>query len=76
MFLVFMIIWSTALLGGVMTVWALAWAIQRGEFRHFRDGATVIFDEDEPVGMQTDYFPGEGPPQAHILPAALKGAQL
>lgn len=76
MFLVFMIIWSSALLGGLMTVWALAWAIQRGEFRHFRDGATVIFDEEEPIGMQTDFFPGEGPRQAHQLSQAWKGAQL
>lgn len=74
MFLVFMIIWSTALLGGLMTIWALAWAIKRGEFQHFRDGATVIFDEEEPIGEQTDFFPGEAPfHQAHVR--SWKGAR-
>jgi hypothetical protein len=71
MFAVFMIIWATALFGAVMTVWALAWAIRRGEFRGFRSGATVIFDAEEPIGEVTDYFPGEAPrPPAFVQGAA------
>jgi len=58
MFLISMLIWATALLGAVMTVWALAWAVQRGEFRNLRQGAGSIFDDGEPIGRQTDFFPG------------------
>ena len=61
MFLISMLIWATALLGAVMTVWALAWAVQRGEFRNLRQGAASIFDAGEPIGRQTDFFPGEKP---------------
>ncbi len=57
MFLISMIIWATALLAAVMTVWALTWAIKRGEFRNLRKGAASIFDAGEPIGRQTDYFP-------------------
>ena len=58
MFFVSILIWLTALLGATMTVWALAWAVQRGEFRNPRRGAASIFDSGEPVGVQTDFFPG------------------
>lgn len=58
MFFVSILIWLTALLGALMTVWALAWAVQRGEFRNPRKGAASIFDPDEPIGLQTDFFPG------------------
>lgn len=57
MFLISMIIWATALLGAVMTVWALSWAVKRGEFRHPRRAAASIFDDEEPIGRQTDFFP-------------------
>ena len=58
MFFVSILIWATALLGAIMTVWALAWAVQRGEFRNPRQGAESIFDAGEPIGRQTDHFPG------------------
>ena len=61
MFFVFVFIWSFALIAGMTTVWLLAWAIRNGEFRDLRAGARSIFDDDEPVGFVTDYFPGEGP---------------
>jgi cbb3-type cytochrome oxidase maturation protein len=38
-------------------VWALWWALKGGQFSRFADGATSIFDEDEPVGRVTDAFP-------------------
>jgi hypothetical protein len=57
MFLISMIIWATALLGAVMTVWALSWAVKKGEFRNLRQGAASIFDPGEPIGRQTDFFP-------------------
>lgn len=58
MFFVTVLIWLTALFGALMTVWALAWAVQRGEFRSPRKGAASIFDPEEPIGRQTDFFPG------------------
>lgn len=61
MFGVFIFIWSFALISGTVMVWLLAWAIRRGEFRDLRQGARMIFDEDEPVGIVTDHFPGEQP---------------
>ncbi|MCA2966370.1 MAG: hypothetical protein ACK58M_07900 [Acidobacteriota bacterium] len=61
MFLISMIIWATALLGAVMTVWALSWAVKRGEFRNPRQGAASIFDAEEPIGRQTDFFPSIRP---------------
>ena len=57
MLFVFMFIWSFALFAGVTMVWLLAWAIKRGEFNNLRNGARMIFDEDEPIGKVTDRFP-------------------
>jgi cbb3-type cytochrome oxidase maturation protein len=39
-------------------VWALRWAVKAGQFHDLEKGATVIFDDDEPVGRITDRFPG------------------
>ncbi len=61
MFYVFIFIWGFALIAGVTMVWLLAWAIKQGEFKNLRQGARSIFDDEEPVGMVTDYFPGEAP---------------
>lgn len=61
MFYVFVFIWGFALVAGITMVWLLAWAIRQGEFKNLRSGARSIFSEDEPVGMVTDYFPGEAP---------------
>ena len=61
MFYVFVFIWGFAMVAGITMVWLLAWAIRNGEFKDLRAGARSIFDEEEPVGMVTDYFPGEGP---------------
>ena len=44
---------------GVMVVWALWWAIRGGQFSNFQEGATSIFDDDEPLGKMTDRFPGQ-----------------
>ena len=59
MFGVFIFIWSFALISGITMVWLLAWAIRKGEFRDLRQGARMIFDVDEPIGVVTDHFPGE-----------------
>jgi nitrogen fixation-related uncharacterized protein len=47
-------------------VYALFWASKRGELRDFEKGAASIFDESEPIGKPTDFFPGKGPrPSGH-----------
>lgn len=61
MFYVFVFIWAFAIVAGITMVWLLAWAIRQGEFKNLRAGARSIFDEHEPEGMVTDYFPGEAP---------------
>jgi cbb3-type cytochrome oxidase maturation protein len=59
-FLVYLVIWAFTLIAGASAVWALAWAVQSGQFRDFRAGAASIFDDAEPIGQPTDRFPGEG----------------
>lgn len=59
MFFVFVFIWSFAVLAGATTIWVLSWAIKNGEFRDLRAGARSIFDDEEPIGKVTDFFPGE-----------------
>ncbi|MGF1531250.1 MAG: cbb3-type cytochrome oxidase assembly protein [Puniceicoccaceae bacterium] len=41
-------------------VLALFWASRNGQMNNFEAGAKTIFDEEEPEGQQTDFFPGEG----------------
>lgn len=44
-------------------VFALRWSLRRGDFpselEKFDDKALTIFNEEEPVGRQTDFFPGK-----------------
>ena len=60
MFFVCVFIWGFALIAGITMVWLLAWAVRRGEFKNPRDAAKMIFDAEEPIGLVTDHFPGEG----------------
>ena len=39
--------------------YALHWAHKNKQLENFEEGALSIFDEDEPVGEQTDFFPGK-----------------
>lgn len=47
------LILSLLLFGGA-AVLALAWAVEKGQFRNFQRAAEAIFDADEPVGQPTD----------------------
>lgn len=38
-------------------IYALNWAIKTGQFRNIEKGATEIFDDEEPIGRPTDFFP-------------------
>lgn len=37
----------------------LYWCTKTGQFKDFEKGARSIFTDEEPEGMQTDFFPGE-----------------
>ena len=48
------------LFGGLffgVAVYALLWAIKSGQSRDLEEGACVIFDEEEPLGVAMDRFP-------------------
>jgi nitrogen fixation-related uncharacterized protein len=51
-------IWGFAAVCGVTAVYGLTWAVKNGQLRRFGEGATSIFDDEEPVGRMTDTFPG------------------
>ncbi len=61
MLVVYVVIWGSAVLLGISAVWGLVWAIRTGQFHGLREGAESIFDDDEPVGTPTDFFPGAAP---------------
>ncbi len=50
-------IWTVILLMGSSSVVALIWAVTSGQLSEFQNGATSIFDCDEPIGEMTDAFP-------------------
>lgn len=54
------VISSFVLLTG-SALWALQWALRTGQFRHSERTALQIFDEEEPVGLMQDHFPGKRP---------------
>jgi nitrogen fixation-related uncharacterized protein len=46
-----------ALLFLASAAYALHWAAKNGQLKEFDKGAASIFDDEEPVGKQTDFFP-------------------
>ena len=57
----YILIWGCMLIFGSTAVCALLWAIRSGQMSNLRAGAATIFDDNEPIGRQTDFFPGERP---------------
>ena len=57
----YLLVFGILAIFGAMVVWALWWAIRGGQFSDFQQGATSIFDADEPLGRLTDAFPGQQP---------------
>lgn len=45
----------------VAASFALYWAYRNGQLKDFDKGAESIFDDEEPLGEQTDHFPGKQP---------------
>ncbi len=48
-------------------VLVLVWALKHKQFSKLNQGARVIFDEEEPEGVHTDYFPGEAAKAREML---------
>jgi nitrogen fixation-related uncharacterized protein len=55
---IYAVVWGIVVLFGATAVYGLVWAIRSGQMRNFGRGALSIFDDEEPVGMVTDAFPG------------------
>lgn len=51
-------------------VYAFFWASKNGQLRDFDAQARSIFDEQEPEGVQTDFFPGHHPSRRESPPVA------
>lgn len=50
------------LLGGLFfasAIYVLFWSARNRQFQDLEQGARTIFDEEEPEGVQTDFFPGK-----------------
>ena len=72
MTLAYILIFGTIALLSITVVVVFAWAIRTGQFADFQQGATSIFDDDEPLGEMTDWFPGQHPSQTSDTGRALK----
>ncbi len=59
--LIYLLIWGTWVIFGISVIWALSWAVSRGHMTNVEQSGQSIFDDEEPIGEMTDYFPGEGP---------------
>lgn len=62
-------------LGGLFflsAILALWWAATHGQLRQFERGAKTIFTEEEPEGIQSDFFPGEAKKARRKLEAERK----
>jgi nitrogen fixation-related uncharacterized protein len=57
MLFIYILIWGCVVLFGATAVWALVWAIRTGQMSS-PEGAASIFDDEEPIGLPTDRFPG------------------
>ncbi len=59
--IIYILIWGTWIIFGISVVWALSWAVGQGHMSNVEEAGRSIFDEEEPIGEMTDFFPGEGP---------------
>ena len=57
-------------LGGLFfatAVIALCWCFKTGQLKNFEKNARCIFNEEEPVGEQTDFFPKANKFESHKI---------
>lgn len=58
---IYSLLFVVALLMSATAVYAFWWASKHGELRNLDAQAESIFDDYEPRGVQTDFFPGKDP---------------
>ena len=63
MSVIYMLVWGFVIVFGLIAVYGLVWSIRTGQLRNFEAGAKSIFDDDEPIGVPTDRFPGSSGPE-------------
>jgi cbb3-type cytochrome oxidase maturation protein len=59
--LVYILIFGVMMGFGVSALYGIFWAAKSGQFSDLQKGGESIFDQDEPLGVVTDAFPGQGP---------------
>lgn len=69
---VYGLLFLIAMLVTASAVYAFFWASKHGEFRDLEAQSRSIFDETEPEGVQTDFFPGKAPGRADTSPIAAR----
>jgi nitrogen fixation-related uncharacterized protein len=62
--LVYGLLFLLAMAISASAVYALYWASKNGQLRDLDAQSRSIFDETEPEGVQTDFFPGKSPPRS------------
>lgn len=70
--LVYGILFLLALSICASAVYAFFWASKNGEFRDLEAQSRSIFDETEPEGVQTDFFPGKAPCRSTASPTVVR----
>ena len=57
MWVVYVLIWGAVAIFGLSAVYGLVWAIRTRQLQDPAAGAASIFDDEEPIGLETDAFP-------------------
>lgn len=66
MTLVLVILFALVIAFSAVAIGAFGWAAKTRQFSEFEEGSKSIFDEDEPIGRQTDRFPEGKIPAARV----------
>jgi len=56
---IYIVVVITAVGVTASAAYALYWSAKNGQFQQLNKGATSIFDDEEPMGVMTDTFPGK-----------------
>jgi len=51
----------------LIVILALYWSVKSGQWKNLNAASRCIFNEEEPEGVQTDFFPGQREKARKIL---------
>lgn len=57
MWVVYVLVFGAVTVFGLSAVYGLVWAVKTRQLQSFAAGAASIFDDEEPIGLETDRFP-------------------